>query len=269
MSLTALLHMGQIAELGRRMARVLDEADRRGDLYAATQLRTVLQPNLCLMADREAAARDELARAHAGLPAGEVTMQHWQHMQASALVELYAGAPARAVELIDQRVPAIRRAFLFRIRAVRVFTSFVRMTARLGALAHGADRVAARDPARLDAAIVAECDELDRAREATTSSSTLLVRAQLAVLRGDVDGAVAGYLGAAASFDALDMALIAAAARWRLGELLGGDDGRTLCDQVAVAMTAEGIARPDRVVAMFAPVPLEARGMHPRRGRRR
>ena len=30
-------------------------------------------------------------------------------MQASALVELYAGAPVRAVELMDRRLPAMRR----------------------------------------------------------------------------------------------------------------------------------------------------------------
>jgi hypothetical protein len=185
-------------------------------------------------------------------------------MQASALVELYAGAPARAVELIDQRVPAIRRAFLFRIQAVRVFTAFVRMAARLGALAAGT-----RDPARLETAIVRECDELYGGPDASTRSSSVLVRAQLAVLHGDLDAATAGYRSAAAAFDALDMSLIASAARWRLGELVGGDEGRTLIDQVGAALTAEGIVRPDRVVAMFAPVPAEARGMHPRRRARR
>jgi hypothetical protein len=256
--------MGRIAELGRRMARLLDEADRRGDLYAATQLRTVLQPNVCLMADREAAARDELARAQAGLPQREVTMQHWQHMQASALVELYAGAPARAVELMDQRVPAIRRAFLFRVQAVRVFTAFVRMAARLGALAAGA-----REPARLHAAVVRECNELDRGLDITTRSSVLLVRAELAVLRGDLDTAVPGYRSAAAAFDALDMSLMSSAARWRLGELLGGDEGRALVAEVHAALSAEGIVRPDRVVAMFAPVPADgARGMHLHRSER-
>jgi len=254
MSLTALWHMGRIAELQRRSARALDEADRRGDLYAATQLRTVLQPNVCLMADREAAARAELARAEAGLPQREITMQHWQHMQASALVELYAGAPHKAVELMDRRLPAMRRAFLFRIQAVRTFTTYVRVAGWLGALAQGTPR-----PDRLVAAVERACDRVGSAGEIGTISATFLVGAELAVLRGDLDAAADGYRSAAAGFDDADMALLAGAARWRLGELLGGDEGRTLVADARAALAAEGIVRPDRVVAMFVPVSADAR----------
>jgi hypothetical protein len=252
MSLSCLLHMGHIGELRRRVARALDEADRRGDLYVATELRTALQPVMCLMDDREAAARDVLERAQTGLSQREITMQHWQHMQSSALVELYAGAPAKAVELIDRRLPAIRRAFLLRVYAVHAFTAYLRTTAWLGALATGAP-----EPARLRAAIRRACDGLDT--NAAANSVPLLAGAGLAVLRGDLDAAARGYRDAAASFDAGDMAMNASCARWRLGELLGGDEGRTLISQARAALSAEGILRPDRVVAMFAPVPADAR----------
>jgi hypothetical protein len=234
------------------VARALDEADRRGDLYVATELRTALQPVMCLMDDREAAARDVLERAQTGLSQREITMQHWQHMQSSALVELYAGAPAKAVELIDRRLPAIRRAFLLRVYAVHAFTAYLRTTAWLGALATGAP-----EPARLRAAIRRACDGLDT--NAAANSVPLLAGAGLAVLRGDLDAAARGYRDAAASFDAGDMAMNASCARWRLGELLGGDEGRTLISQARAALSAEGILRPDRVVAMFAPVPADAR----------
>lgn len=55
------------------------------------------------------------------------------------------------------------------------------------------------------------------------------------------------------------MTMNASAARWWLGELLGGDEGRALVDQARAALSAEGLVRPDRVMAMFAPVPAEAR----------
>lgn len=252
LSLSCLLHMGHIGELRRRLPHALDEADHRGDLYAATQLRTALQPDMCLMDDREAAARDELARAETGLPQREITMQHWQHMQSSALVELYAGAPAKAVELMDRRLPAVRRAFLLRVYAVRAFTSYIQTTAWLGALAGGAP-----EPARLRASIRRTCDGLGT--DAVTRSVPLVVGAGLAVLHGDLDAAVEGYRGAAAAFDAVDMMMNASAARWRLGELLGGDEGRALIGQASAALSAEGIVRPDRVVAMFAPVSADAR----------
>jgi hypothetical protein len=246
------LHIGHIAERRRRTARMLDEADRRGDLYAATEVRTVVQPFLCLMEDREADARDVLERAQIGLSQREITMQHWQHMQAGALVELYAGAPARAVELIDRRLPTVRRAFLLRIYSVRAFTAYVRTSAWLSVLAAGAP-----GPARLRAAILRACAGLDG--RAISRPVPLLASAGLAVLRGDLDAAARSYRDAAASFEAGDMTMNAWCARWRLGELLGGDEGRALVDQARAALSAEGIVRPDRVVAMLAPVAADAR----------
>jgi hypothetical protein len=252
MALSCLWHMGRIRELRPRLTRALDEADGRGDLYTATELRTALHPIVCLMDDREATARDVLARSQVGLAAREITMQHWQHLQSSALVELYAGAPARAVELIAQRLPAIRRAFLLRIYVVRAFTAYVRMTAWLGALADGAP-----EPARLRASI--RRARTDLGADLVSRSAPPLIDAGLAVLRGDLDAAVIHYRAAAAGFEAGDMMMTAWVARWRLGELLGGDDGRALIDQAAAALRAEGIVRPDRVVAMLAPVSPDVR----------
>jgi hypothetical protein len=252
LSLMCRLHMGQIAELRRGVIHALDDADRRGDLQVGTQLRSALQPDLCLMDDRETDARDELARIEGSLSRHEVTMQHWEHMQSSVLVELYAGAPMKAVELIDRRLPRIRRAFLMRVYVMRAFTALLRSTACLAALADGAP-----GPARLRAAIRRGCKEFrdhDVARPVP-----LLLRAGLAVLHGDLDAAAAGYRGAADGFAAADMAMLASVARWRLGELLGGDEGRALVDQARAALVAEGIVRPDRVVAMFVPVAADAR----------
>jgi hypothetical protein len=86
-----------------------------------------------------------------------------------------------------------------------------------------------------------------------------LVGAGLAVLRGDLDAAAAGYRSAALGLDAADTTTVANAARWRLGELLGGDDGRALVEQARAALLADGIVRPDRVVATYAPVAADAR----------
>jgi hypothetical protein len=133
-----------------------------------------------------------------------------------------------------------------------VFTAYVRTSAWLGALAAGAPR-----PARLRAAILRTCDGLDG--QAITRPVPLLVGAGLAVLRGDLEAAVRGYRDAAASFETGDMMMNASCARWRLGELLGGDEGRALIDQARAALSAEGIVRPDRVVAMLAPVGPDAR----------
>jgi hypothetical protein len=199
------------------------------------------------MDDREAAAREALARSVDGLPTREITLQHWQHMQSSVLVELYAGAPDRAVELLERKMPAILRAFLMRIYAVRAFNTFLRLAAWLGLLAAGAP-----DPGRLAATIRKLCRRLDG--DLPMRAVPLIAGAGLAVVRGDLDAAVIGYRDAAAGFDALDMMQLASAARWRLGELIGGDAGRAMIADARTALAAEGVVRPDRLVAAFAPI---------------
>ena len=252
MAMLALMHLGRYAELRPRLARALDEADRRGDLHTATELRTALHPIVCLMDDQVATARDVLARAGAHLSRREVTILHWQHLQSSAWTELYTGAAAKAVEVLDRGLPAIRRAFLFRVYLMKVTATLVRTAAWLGALSDGAPA-----PRRLRAAIERACNGLGR--DPQSRAVAVLVGAELAVLRGDLEAAATGYRSAARGFDAADIATFADAARWRLGELLGGDDGRALVDQARAALVAEGIVRPDRVVAMFVPVAADSR----------
>jgi hypothetical protein len=247
-----LMHIGHFHQLRPRLTRALDEADRRGDLYTATELRTALQPIVCLMDDQVATARDVLARTQTDLSRREVTSLHWQHLQSSAWTELYAGAAAKAVEVLDRGLPPIRRAFLYRVYLIKATGTLARTAAWLGALSDGAPA-----PRRLRAAIERACGGLGG--DPMSRAVARLAAAGLAVLRGDLDAAAADYRSAALGFDAADTTTVAAAARWRLGELLGGDAGRALVDQARAALVAEGIVRPDRVVAMFAPVAADSR----------
>jgi hypothetical protein len=54
-------------------------------------------------------------------------------------------------------------------------------------------------------------------------------------------------------FDLADMRLYAAATRFTLGRLRGGDEGRSLGRQAGAAMTGEGVRDPERFAAMLVP----------------
>jgi len=58
---------------------------------------------------------------------------------------------------------------------------------------------------------------------------------------------------AAARFEAVDMPLYAAAAHRRLGQLLGGDEGRSLVAKADAWMRGQNIKNPARMGAIFAP----------------
>jgi hypothetical protein len=252
LEMSNLVHMTRVHPLRPRMARALDDAARRHDLYATSELRSSLQPMLCLMDDQLEAARDVVARAREDLSRRTVTVLHWQCAQSNAWAELYAGNAAKAVEVLGEALPAMRRAFLTRVYIVKAFVAYSRTTAWLGALSDGA-----RESDRLQASIRRVSRDLGK--DPISRAASHLISAELSVLRGELDAAVATYRNAALGFDAVDMIGHAAVARWRLGELVGGDEGRALLNQARAALDAEGIVRPDRVVAMYAPVAADAR----------
>jgi hypothetical protein len=53
--------------------------------------------------------------------------------------------------------------------------------------------------------------------------------------------------------EATEMAMHAAAARYQLGSLIGGDEGEMLTARAERAMTTEGVRVPARLAAMLAP----------------
>jgi tetratricopeptide (TPR) repeat protein len=248
MSLTCLWHTGRIAELRQRLRLAVEEAGQRNDIYAAIQMGTVLTPAVCLMDDRPDDAVAELKVAEGRLPRHGVTMLHWQHMQAQALVAIYRGDAAAAVALIEREKPALRRGHLFRVRAVRVFTAYVEAAALLGAAARtgGTEGAALRWRAREIRR------ELTQRNDNTAAGA--LIDAELAVLEGDEQRAERRYRRAIDGFALGDMHLIATSARWRLGELIGGDEGRRLRTDAESALRAEGIRDPARAVSLFVPV---------------
>ena len=80
-----------------------------------------------------------------------------------------------------------------------------------------------------------------------------LVLAAVARARRREEGAVKNLETAVDGFDAREMALYSAAAKRRLGELLGGQRGEELIATGTEFMTQQGIVRPDRMTRMLAP----------------
>ncbi len=80
-----------------------------------------------------------------------------------------------------------------------------------------------------------------------------LVTATVAHARGDDTRAIATLSEAERSFRGADMPMFAFAAQHRRGELLGGDEGASLVRAAGEAFTAQQIAKPERMLEIFAP----------------
>jgi hypothetical protein len=94
-------------------------------------------------------------------------------------------------------------------------------------------------------------------REKTSASASpfaALIRAGVANMRRRGEMLTVSLLrDAIAGFEELEMALYAAAARRRLGEVVGGDEGRSLVQSADAWMKSESVGDPARMTAVLAP----------------
>lgn len=80
----------------------------------------------------------------------------------------------------------------------------------------------------------------------------VLLRAGLASARGDRAAAIRLLADAEARFGTAEMAMYAAAARRRRGELVGGDEGKALIGLADGTMGERGVVNPEAMTRMLA-----------------
>ena len=242
----SLCSLGELAELGRRVPALVADAESRGDLHAAVNLRLGFTNLVWLAADDVDEARRQVESGMASWSRRSFSVQHFRALVAETNVDLYAGLAPRAYERVASRWRALERSFLLRVQLVRGDAYFLRARC---ALAAGGD---ANGRARIAEATRAAA-RLERERMPWTAPLAHLVRACIARARGDDAATERELRAAAARADAADMAMHAAVARYRLGALVGGDEGRALSARAAAWASAEGVRSPERLAAMVAP----------------
>jgi hypothetical protein len=80
-----------------------------------------------------------------------------------------------------------------------------------------------------------------------------LLRADAATIHGSPAETRALVIAAEAAFEAVEMWVHKNAARYRYGQILGGDEGRAIITEAENALLSLGIAAPGKVVAMVVP----------------
>jgi hypothetical protein len=251
-SLWGLSHQGEVAELSRRWPILRAQAHERGDLYAAMNLSTYLMSIVRLAADDPGTARDELRETMSRWSYQGYHVQHNDALWAGVLIELYCGAGKSAWDLIDRSWPALRRSLLLRVEFIRTSMYFLRARA---ALAAAVDlRASRRTEAR---ALIAQASRdscrLERESAPCPTAYARVIQGALAALRGDPARSVLLLEEAAVRFESVDMRLCSAAARYRQGEMIGGETGRSMIDREHDWMASQRIQDPARMAAMILP----------------
>jgi tetratricopeptide (TPR) repeat protein len=247
--LSALLYIGELAEVSRRIPALLDAALEQGNVFAATDLRTRLNL-IWLAADDPDRARMEVIEALKIWPREGFHLQHYSSMLAMAQIELYTDDAEVAWKHVMGQRKALKESLLLRTQLLRVDSRYLQARTALASAVHaaGADK-------RESLLKTAERMAHRIARENMPWSDPLvpLIRAGIAHNRGNESLAAALLTEAVQGFDLAVMRLRAMTARRRLGQTLGGDRGRELIAEVDDWMRNQEIRNPVLMTRMLAP----------------
>ena len=232
--------LGACRELRRRYDEYVRDAARRGDRYLESTVRRGYSM-VWLVDDRPDEARLALERASWIPPVGGYHLQHWYAMRCLAEADLYEGRSAGVFERFSPEFTAMARSLLLRVVTVRIESRWLR--ARLcfcGPTLHLAEAK------RLAQQLADEGIDYPRV-------FAHLISGAARCRQGDTAGAASELREAIPLADRCQMGLSAAAARWRLSELIGGDEGRALRAEADAWMAQEGIRNPARMIEVVTP----------------
>ncbi|MBI4511486.1 MAG: hypothetical protein HY698_17770 [Deltaproteobacteria bacterium] len=244
----SLMYLGRIAELSQRVPAGLAECRDRGDLYGSTSLRAAVMPLVMLAADDPDRAHHEIREARARWSTLGYHLQHYYCLQSEVSALLYQGDGQRAYERLEEEWSALSRSYLLRVQFVRV----VLLDARGRAALTRADGVGG-DAKRWLGLALADAERLAQERMPWSEPLAKALRAGICGRKGDHARAARLLREAAQDFETAGMDLHAAAARRRLGELLGGDVGKMLVREADKWMVGQSVRSPERMAAMLVP----------------
>lgn len=237
---------GDLHALATRGTSWLRRAEESGDLYLTLWLKLYMSAVLLASDEPEETGR-MMAEVSGKLSNQLFTGQHLLHDLLACNRDLYLGRTEAAWDRIRRLFKSASAAFLLTWKTQRVWVIQVR-----GAVAVS---LASEQPARRRAMLTqAEKDaaSLEREGRPYARGAAALLKAASASLRGQPEHALAGLEMAIRAYEEADMPLMVACARHQKSVLLG-EGGRELRTQAEAVMREQGIRRPERWSAIYAP----------------
>lgn len=245
-SCNALILMGELGETSRRVPVFIKEAREREDRYALVNI-IYAACITYIVADQVDAAWDVTTEEGGFYTPSGFTAGHWGAMVSAISVHRYRGEGRLALERARRDWKPLDRSQLLRVNVVRLTSLFERGLCAVAAHGH---TDAASDPLREAEHYVSRLRR-ERLRFAPPLGEHLA--ACVAAARGDEQSAERALSRAVAGYQKADMGYLASCARYRHGQVLGGDEGRKLVAQSGSELEAQGVKNVERCLEMSAP----------------
>ena len=246
----ALRLAGRIRELCDRFDRYTADADRTGDRYLGTNLRTY-QTVVWLVRDDVARASKEIDGVLDAWPKDMYQVQHFFHLYGRCEQALYAEKPELAWQAISDERRRLKRSTLFHISGVRIEYAWIcgRSALALAEKASDGERLSLLRHAR-------RCAKRLRKSEHQTGvavGATIEAGVRWLLPGADRNDGIVALDRAVATAEAAGAMLVAESGRRWLGELLGGRHGEELRARSNGWMANQGVRNPARLAHLYAP----------------
>jgi hypothetical protein len=256
---SALAFLGDMQELSRTLEALLKDATERGDLFAANNYRLGQQSFHRLASDDPESVLEIAAQAEASMPRNVFHIQHYHHVTITTQTHLYRREPERAWRILQHAWPGLRAAQQLRLVFPRA--ELLQIRARVALALVESQRNAANEsaPRRIEwrsgsllrhAAHLAR--RVRRARTVPAAPFADTIDAGIAFLQGNPDASRWHLERAVEGYTRADMLLHREAARYRLGQLTGGDAGKALVSAATDALAGQ-VKRPEAIAWTLVP----------------
>ena len=241
----SLFWLGEWAELQRRRPGYIQISDEASDNLMSAFLKARVHPFTLLFANQPEQARAATHAAIAQWSEQGFHLPQFYELYAQLYVDLYCEDAPKGFDRLKQTQRQVSRSLLMHGQKFRVEMQSIR--GRLAIMA-----AVAGDTEMLRTA-EQEARRLEREDIPWAEGMASLLRAGIAVTRGERSQALALVSTAERQLEANHMRGYLAAVRRRRGELTGGDEGRDLVLAADAWMASQQVVDPARVTNMLVP----------------
>jgi hypothetical protein len=241
---------GRLRELCERFDRYTADADRTGDRYLATNLRTY-HSIVWLIRDDCVRASKDIEGILDAWPGDRYQWQHFTHLFARCEQALYAGRPEAAFAAMSAEDARIRRSAMLKINGIRLEYAWLRARIAL-AMAEGVPE-SARSPFFRQAQRSVQFLRKSDHQTGVAMAAAIAAGVHWLSPGSQPSDGLRALDHAVATAEAAGANLLAESGRRWLGEMLGGSRGKELLDRSSGWMAEQGVQNPARLAYMIVP----------------
>jgi hypothetical protein len=245
-TLHSLLFLGRFDELFKRLPSLLNEAQRRGDIYGESTLLYRISYMLHLANDEPQKAEKEIKEVAERWSKKEFYQQHFLLLLAQIEIALYSGKPEQAWQLIEDKQRVLKKSFVLKAQIFQILWLYAFARTVLAMFK------SSKDIYFLKLAEQA-AQKIQYENMAWSNPFVKVIRAAIASHNQKTNQALELLKEASLGFESADMKLYATATLRHKGKILLGNQGDDLIKLADIYLTGQKIKLPEKFATLLIP----------------